>query len=417
MSSRNFSLNEDFYAGALQAVGSLSRLYSENSVPFFQYRFIENLFVRASNGENISRKDTIFDAIVGIKNDVAVGVKTFTLPQLSKYKLEKVQEFTALAGRTNISKLNDRDLVITVSHERNRRIRTESANYNIDPSKSIYHCLVRTVGEAFIHEEPFIEINVDKIKPYSAYGMALKKFSSRTANVHFYDGSNFYYYSRAKNVLYKRFEMDKGHNSNPIKIEIADDAIEMLYEKFLSRSLPKSELAFAKEIPVDKPGVDYVILPLYSSKGNIKYVPQKSGLNQWNAAGRPRKYGESYISVPKKIHTLIPQFFPRNKSFKLNLPNSPKPIQAKLCQADSKALMSNPNDELCKWIFRVIDDKFKESDFNKPPKRKPYTYTDLEIAGYDCVRVSKSLLNGENIFKIVFEPIGGYEQFIEQFMN
>jgi hypothetical protein len=131
MTSRNFNLNEDFYAGALQAVGSLSRLYSENSVPFFQYRFIENLFVKATNGENISRKDTVFDAIVGENSKIAVGVKTFTLPKLSKYKLEKIQEFTALAGRTNIARLSDKDLISIVCQERNRRIKTESANFNI----------------------------------------------------------------------------------------------------------------------------------------------------------------------------------------------------------------------------------------------------------------------------------------------
>lgn len=417
MTVRGFNLNEDFYSGALQAVGSLSKLYSENSVPFFQYRFIENLFVKATNGENISRKDTVFDAIVGENSKIAVGVKTFTLPKQAKYKLEKVQEFTALAGRTNISKLSDKDLISVVCQERNRRIRTESANFNIDPSKSIYHCLIRTVGQAFIHEEPFAEINLEKIKPFSSNGASLKKFKLRSANIHFYDGISYYYYSRAKNTLYKRFEIEKGYNSKLIDIDIAEDALGMLYEKFLNKKLSHSNNVFIDNESTPLPGNDYVVLPLYSVRKEIKYVPEKSGLNQWNAAGRPRKYGESYIPVPKKVHLIAPDFFPSNKNFQLNLPNSSGPVTASLCQSGNKALMSNPNDELCKWIFRVIDEKFKESDFNKPPKRKPFTYNDLELSGYDCVRVTKSIENGSVIYNIVFEPIGGYEEFLEQFSN
>jgi hypothetical protein len=417
MTSRNFNLNEDFYSGALQAVGSLSKLYSENSVPFFQYRFIENLFVKATGGENISRKDTVFDAIVGENSKIAVGVKTFTLPKQGKYKLEKVQEFTSLAGRTNISRLSDKDLIIVVCQERNRRIRTESANFNIDPSKSIYHCLVRTVGQAFIHEEPFMEINLEKIKPFSAHGAALKKFSPRSANIHFFDGTSYYYYSRAKNTLYKRFEIEKGYNSKLINIDIAEDALGKLYEKFLNKKLSNLDNVFMDDESLSVPGVDYVVLPLYSVLKGMKYVPEKSGLNQWNAAGRPRKFGESYIPVPKKVHLIAPNFFPLNKSFQMNLPNSTKTVLASLCQSENKALMSNPNDELCKWIFRVIDEKFKESDFDKPPKRKPFTYEDLEVSGYDCVRVTKSLETGFNVFNIVFEPIGGYEDFLEQSMN
>jgi hypothetical protein len=375
------------------------------------------LFVKAANGENISRKDAVFDAIVGENRKIAVGVKTFTLSQQSKYKLEKVQEFTSLAGRTNISKLGDRDLILAVSQERNRRIRTESANFNIDPTKSIYHCLIRTVGQAFIHEEPFIEIDVDKIKPFSAYGDALKKFSARSANVHFFDGKNYYYYSRAKNVLYKRFEIEKGNNSKPIQIDIAEDALGILYEKFLRKKLSNLENSLLTDPLAKKPGIDYVVLPLYSYKKGVKYVPEKSGLNQWNAAGRKRKFGESYIPVPKKVHSLAPNFFPLNKSFNLNLPNSRKPISASLCQAENKALMSNPNDDLCRWIFRVIDERFKDSDFSKPPRRKPYSYGDLEISGYDCVRVSKSVSDGTSVFDIVFEPIGGYEEFLEEVVN
>ena len=32
-------------------------------------------------------------------------------------------------------------------------------------------------------------------------------------------------------------------------------------------------------------GKTYVILPLFAMKADVKYVPLKSGLNQWNAGG------------------------------------------------------------------------------------------------------------------------------------
>jgi len=75
--------------------------------------------------------------------------------------------------------------------------------------------------------------------------------------------------------------------------------------------------------------------------------------------------------------------------------------------------MTNPNDELCKWIFKVIDPKFSISMYNKPPSRDPYTYADLETAGYDSVKVSKLKDSAMPGFEIQFEAIGAYEEFLE----
>ncbi|MGU8591734.1 hypothetical protein ACV3R4_06095 [Clostridium perfringens] len=94
-----------------------------------------------------------------------------------------------------------------------------------------------------------------------------------------------------------------------------------------------------------------IYLPLYSTKGEL-HVPEKSGLNQWNADGRTRNPNEVYIPIPKKIHRDLPRFFPeRDTHFALILPNG-RILIAKVCQDNSKALMSCPNSDLGEWILR-----------------------------------------------------------------
>lgn len=413
---RNFSFDEDFYREALIAVGGLSRLFSESDLPFFHYRFIENLFVRATVGKNISRQDAVFDALVGENHGIAVGVKTFTMSKKAQYKYEKVQEFTSLAGKGTIGKMNDKDLIRAISLERNRRIAVESASFNVDPNKSVYHCLIRREGQAIVHEEPYPSISIETISPLTPNGKKLPKFSKRTSNIHFYDGSSYYRYSRSKNVLFKRFEIAKGETWKPIPIAIKEDVFSQLFENALEGSvLVDHRITGLYEDKLEIPGVDYVILPLYSTRSGEKEIPEKSGLNQWNAAGRQRKFGEAYISVPREIHRNCGGFFPLSNKFNLYLPNTQEPASASLCQAGFKALMTNPNDELCKWIFKVIDPKFSLSMYNKAPSRKPFTYADLETAGYDAVRVSKTKVANKPGYEIQFEEIGAYEDFLENF--
>jgi hypothetical protein len=414
VAEREFTLDEDFYRDALIAVGGLSRLFSESDLPFFHYRFVENLFVRATKGKNISRQDAVFDALVGENNGIAVGVKTFTIKKKSSYSYEKVQEFTALAGKGQLGKMKDKDLVLAISKERNRRVLLESASFNVDPKKSLYHCLIRREGEAVVHEEPYPIIDVNKIKPLSPGGKSITKFGTKSRNVHFHDGHNYYRYSRAKNVLLKRFDIKDGVNWKPVPIPITEDVFSQLFENVIGATVtPDMKITGLFEDPPQVPGVDYVILPLYSIKSGDKEVPAKSGLNQWNAAGRPRKFGEAYIPVPSDIHKNCKGFFPIGKNFKLFLPNTKEPANASLCQSGYKALMTNPNDELCKWIFKVIDPKFSPSMYNKAPSRKPFTYAELETAGYDSVRVSKSSGPERKGYEIQFEAIGAYEDFLE----
>ena len=152
-------------------------------------------------------------------------------------------------------------------------------------------------------------------------------------------------------------------------------------------------------------GYDYVILPLYSVRNNIKYVAEKSGLNQWNASGRVRNEDEIYIPIPSYIQKNFCNFFPnRDCPFPLLLPNG-KIIDAKVCQDGGKALMSNPNRVLGNYILR------------QALKKKPgelVTIEDLNRYGFDSVCIEKqySKLQSTYIYKLYFtNTYGNYDEF------
>lgn len=96
-----------------------------------------------------------------------------------------------------------------------------------------------------------------------------------------------------------------------------------------------------------------IYLPLYSTQGGI-HVPERSGLNQWNANGRTRNPDEAYIPIPRLINEVFNDYLPdRETPFALITPNDDLFI-CKVCQACSKALMSHPNSDLGNWLLRQV---------------------------------------------------------------
>jgi hypothetical protein len=77
-------------------------------------------------------------------------------------------------------------------------------------------------------------------------------------------------------------------------------------------------------------------------------------------------------------------------------------MNASMCQAGLKALMSNPNTTLGKWILRdVLNLKEKEI----------VDYKKLQSIGLDTVVVYKI---DKDHYDIDFAPIGSYEQFLSE---
>jgi len=414
--SRAFHFNDELYENLLKSVASLTLLFGDGPHAYIDSRFVEKLFVKSTNGRDISRSDKAFDAIVGEQSDIGVGVKTFTINVGSRHKMEKVQEMTRYAGSGAFEGVPKAEVAYLAAEYRNRTITADAKEFNLDVGKSIYHCLIRSAGKAFVHEEPYSLISLESIRPVDPQGSELREFPAEGSGIRFSDGHNIYSFSKSKSVLMKRFDLNAHNNYPPISIEFNHDVwteMESLREKVIGLQLSPSEIGELQHPNEAIPGRDFVVLPLYGSRKGYPFVEVASGINQWNAAGRQRTYGESYIPIPRRIHELAPGFFPdRETQFSLILPNAKGPVQAKVCQDGGKALMSNPNHLLCRWLYKVIDPHYSESDFDRTPNRSPFTYEDLERVGRDSVRVEKKLVDGEGYFEISFSALGSYEEFL-----
>ena len=105
----NSQIDYGRYVELLQAVASMSRLYSDNPVAYVDSRFVERLFIQSTGAKDLSRSDKSFDALVS--PDIGVGVKTF-LSASGRSKREKVAEFPRYAPLINRVRRSDNLLYI-----------------------------------------------------------------------------------------------------------------------------------------------------------------------------------------------------------------------------------------------------------------------------------------------------------------
>jgi hypothetical protein len=394
------------YQQALRFLGYISHLFSSSSTPLIVPKAAERLFSLVTKSEDLGTQDKSFDALM--PNGLAVGIKTFRMPQSSTAKTEKVAELTAQASQGNLSNLTNEQMAIRVSELRNSRVVSDAVELGASADEAIYHCLIRKPGFAVVHEELYPTIDVEKIYPLDRGGKKIASFSLQThGNVWFSDGNSHYNFSRAKNVLNRKFELAKGFTSPPIELR----AIENIWDLVLGGELAtlfEGFLEVVKEPEVE----DAIVLPLYGSRSTEdKKVEEKSGINQWNAGGRARTYAEAYIPYPVAAKKDKPNFFPpRDQKFLIRLPSG-KVISAKVCQQGSKAIMSDPNHDLVDWLLPVIDGS-REKSLARFASRIPYTYKDLLQIGKDSVRIHKETGKDWD-YRLEMAPIGSFEQFLE----
>jgi hypothetical protein len=360
------------YLKLLSAVSKLSGLFSESSVPFINYRVAENIFCRSFNANNLSRSDTAFDANF---NSVGIGLKTFTCN--TNNSTEKVAEFNSLSRV--LSNFKGIELAIKLGEFRNDRINLANRLYDID--SSLYHIVARKEKELLLYETDYNTIDISNIH----------SVKDNKASLQFEDGNNFYSFNYSKSTLFRKFIIPQ--NAFRLPIEIIEDPYTLLLELFENKELKPATDKLLK-------GHNFVILPLYSTKNkDKKEVAEKSGLNQWNAGGRKRDLGEIYIPIPSELHKKYPTFFPkRDQDFNLQIPTG-EIFSAKLCQENSKALMTNPNKALSDWLLRKVL-QLKEGELA--------TIEKLDKLGFDSVIITKT---DNQDFKIDIMKTDTYNEF------
>lgn len=378
--------NQNRYVHMLKTAGALSKLFSESKSPFLVSRNVENAFCDALDAINLGRADCSADASL---NGIGVGIKTFL--HGNGKTLQKIAEFNRESELYRNK--TPKELIHKIAELRNERIKFTERTYQIH--KMIYHCVTRKEGKILVFESPMDKVDVAEIRNI--------KVSNNDNTITFEDGLNDYSFNVTKSTLYKRFITSDQDAILEIDVEILDNPYLDLSKLFNYELIPVEH-----SVPValdPRVNFDYVILPLFSDRGNIRHVPEKSGLNQWNAAGRKRNPNEVYIPIPKWIHDLKPNFFPnRDISFKLELPDSNN-LEAKVCQENSKALMSNPNKDLGEWLLRQVLD-LQEGEL--------LTYEMLEVLGIDSVIVYK---HSVKYYSVDFQEVGSYDQFLLENQN
>ena len=378
--------NNNTYFEMLRLMASISRLFSESSTPYLDYRLTENLFCKYFEAQNDARSCTAYDARL---SNLGIGIKTFGINK--GYSTEKIAEFNKL--KPKLDGLKGYDLARQIAIFRNERMEFSNSTYDVNETQ--YHIVGRQDGCLKVFNTPYDMVNIN----------AICDVEDKEASISFNDSINEYSFNKSKSVLLKRFYLPTEYKEIPV--DILGEPLELLAQ-LLNTSNSLSSQTFSPIYPREIKGIDYVILPLYSKRG-VPHVPERSGLNQWNAKGRVRDANEVYIPIPKSIHNLYPNFFPRRDCpFELILPDG-KSLTAKVCQDGGKALMSNPNAALGEWILRKVLRK---------PIGELVTIDDLNTFGIDSVKIITTHTNnafGEPIYKIIFteSDYEDYSTFIE----
>lgn len=356
------------YEESLKTIGSLSNLFSDSTTPYLYYRVAEKIFCNSFFAKNLSRGDVALDAV---KNNLGIGLKTFLAKNDKSF--QKVAEFNK--DKYLYENTSPQKLIKIVSKLRNERVAFAENLYNVN--NSIYHCVVREKDTFKLHEEIMHHIDIKNIN----------NIVKNRNTIKFNDNCNEYSFNISKSTLEKRFV-----TVNPVyefDVNILTNPLQDIQECFSKNSFQYSS---------NNKIIDTIFLPLYGSQ---RKVYEKSGLNQWNANGRQRDTDEVYIPIPIKVHKKAKDFFPdRDSPFNLKLPNGDV-LQAKVCQDNSKALMSYSNKELGKWILRDVL-SLKEGEL--------LTYEKLQTLGIDSVRIDKI---DQNTYEINFSSIGSFESYLD----
>ena len=371
------------YESTLKTVGSFSSLHglpriiwNGGATPYIDSTIAKTAYCYYFNGKDVEDDGGAIDLCIK-----TLGVKISSV-------LNRLEGIYILIDRFDkqaplINKQLRKNVVKEIANLRNTSIYLTRNRYGL--TSMIDHILIRDVGKVHIYEELIEPININTINNI--------QFNRNNTAILFQDDSHEYLVDLTQCFLYKKI------NCNiPLKT-LQLNILQNPFEAIPKIKPPKSALCYNNiEDERLKPSV---ILPLFSDRTGD--VPEKSGLNQWHAEGRIRDVDEIYIPIPAWIHQRFPGFFPdRDEVFTLITENpSQKSFQVKVCQDNSKALMSNPNKALGHWLLR---------DIMEIPLGYVMTRSDLRQLNVDSVEIIKL---DDQLFKIKLKSYGSYDKFKE----
>ena len=389
------------YIQFLKIFGALSGLFKNNQnganarKPYLYYRNHEQLFAKVFDVEDLTRKDSAFDALGKWDNDrVGIGLKTWIHTKDRTY--QKVAEFNKLAPVVIAPLIKDgtpEEVIKKVSELRNERIMLDKRLYKTD--RDIYHFITRDDNVMNIVEAPYDLIDMDSIE--------LIKSDEKTYT--FKDRLHNYKFYKSKSVLLEEFDASQCEIITKIPIEQFDDPFELI--KMIE--LP----SINKDIICKE---DEIYLPLYQDKKEGRIVSNCSGINIRHSKSKtkgsniPRPEYEIEVRVSKWIHHVFPKFFGLDalseeeiKNDKLNdfdliLPDG-RILRGRIKQQNGKSLQTNPQGALGEWILK---------DVLGLKNREVVTWDLLDKLGIDSLKIIKQ---DDKHFRITVAETGAYEKF------
>lgn len=419
------------YIKFLKIFGALSGLFKDNKEganakkPYLYYRNHEQLFARVFEVEDLTRKDSAFDALGVFDGDrIGIGLKTWIHTKDLTY--QKVAEFNKLAP-TILAPLMENgtpeEVVRKVAELRNERIMLDKRLYRTN--KDVYHYITRDDDVMNIIETSYDLIDLDSLEFINTDGKTYS-FKDKLHNYKFY---------KSKSVLLEEFDASQGQIIEQIPIEQYDDPFKLIkmitipkngIDTLEAKDIWKESLSnnqFIQEQNNNTYGgmcedvVSKVIyLPLYQDKKEGRIVSDCSGINMRHAKSKnkgsntPRPEYEIEVRISKWIHYIFPEFFGIDalneediknaelNDFDLILPDG-RVLRGRVKQEGGKSLQTNPQGALGEWILK---------DVLGLANREVVTWELLDTLGIDSLKVTKI---DDKHFYITVAETGAYEKF------
>lgn len=405
----------DSYEAYLKMYGTLSAMFNQKSsktgAPYLDSKFQEVIYARCFDGENVDIGNTPHDILSTFGNEkIGIGLKTWLNSKASYQKVMQIK-----ANRNEIEKVqhNPEKLVAKLSEIKNSRMKFDYKRLGLKNEGNIYHYVTRDSGKMTLFETSYPLIDIDSLKPGELTPKSFK----------FSDSSKDYKYTFADSQIWMCFD---SHAKYTYKLDTFDVSIMEDPYKLLKAAF--------KNLNRENNDKKYLYLPLYSYRS--KTVPEKSGLNAWNGLPKSkgssclRPEGEAYIPIPKELWKKCPNWVDpsidmsnyalyknRTKkssySIRLHMPDG-NVFPALFAQSDFKALETNPQSILGKWLLNVLGIDHPQRYRYDEPSDHPVTMQLLKKLEIDSVKLWHEDENNKKDVWIDFAPYGSFEKFMNE---